>query len=67
MVVPSGCSRFIHDMLYTPTALLEDKYPNLIHVTDHEAGHFAAFEVPDILAKDIYDFIEKVLSFPAKK
>ncbi|XP_045464544.1 juvenile hormone epoxide hydrolase 1-like isoform X1 [Harmonia axyridis] len=65
--VPSGCSRFIHDILYTPTGLLEDKYPKLLHVTDHEAGHFAAFEVPEVLAQDIYDFSEKVLSLALNK
>ncbi|XP_044760197.1 juvenile hormone epoxide hydrolase 1-like [Coccinella septempunctata] len=66
--VPSGCSRFAHDIVFAPTALLEDKFPNLLHVTDHDAGHFAAFEVPEVLAKDIYDFTEKVLtaSLPKK-
>ncbi|KAK9882413.1 hypothetical protein WA026_020935 [Henosepilachna vigintioctopunctata] len=64
--VPAGCSRFIHDLVYSPTALLEDKYPNLIHVTDHEGGHFAALELPHILAKDVYDFTEKVLRLQSK-
>ncbi|KAL3288641.1 hypothetical protein HHI36_003074 [Cryptolaemus montrouzieri] len=65
--VPSGCSRFIHDIVYSPTALLEDKYPNLIHVTDHDGGHFAAFELPAVLAKDIYDFTDKVLRLKTEK
>ncbi|KAK9875016.1 hypothetical protein WA026_005826 [Henosepilachna vigintioctopunctata] len=59
--VPTGCARFHFDMAYFPEALLKDKYPNLIHISDHEQGHFAALECPEVLATEFYNFIEKVL------
>ncbi|XP_045467670.1 juvenile hormone epoxide hydrolase 2-like isoform X1 [Harmonia axyridis] len=60
--VPTGYARFVHDAVYSPEALLKDKYPHLIHVTDLEGGHFAAMECPQILANDLCDFTEKVFS-----
>ncbi|XP_044766430.1 juvenile hormone epoxide hydrolase 1-like [Coccinella septempunctata] len=58
--VPAGCARFIHDYEWNPTALIEDKYPKLIHVTDYDGGHFAALENAEILAEDIFEFVSKV-------
>ncbi|KAJ8925185.1 hypothetical protein NQ315_001370 [Exocentrus adspersus] len=58
--VPSGCARFSHELSTQPDSILRDNYKNLIHLTDHDGGHFAAFEVPDVLAEDIYAFTEKV-------
>lgn len=44
-----------------PESIIKEKYQNLVHITFHRnGGHFPAFEVPDILTKDIYDFVEKV-------
>ncbi|CAH0561419.1 unnamed protein product [Brassicogethes aeneus] len=57
--VPSGCARFSNEIFYMPDLLLEDKFPNLIHSSELEGGHFAAFEVPDVLAKDIIEFVQK--------
>ncbi|XP_044757944.1 juvenile hormone epoxide hydrolase 1-like [Coccinella septempunctata] len=60
--VPTGYARFVNDAVYSPEALLKDKYPNLIHVSDLNGGHFAAMECPQTLASDLFDFTEKVLS-----
>ncbi|XP_057668361.1 juvenile hormone epoxide hydrolase 1-like [Diorhabda carinulata] len=65
--VPSGCSRFKYELAWFPESILKDKYKNLVHVTNHEGGHFAAFEVPEVLAKDIIDFTTKVESMNVKK
>ncbi|XP_030760517.1 juvenile hormone epoxide hydrolase 1-like [Sitophilus oryzae] len=61
ITIPSGCSRFKNEIAYLPKSILKERYKNLVHVSDHEdGGHFAAFELPDVLAKDVYDFVEIV-------
>ncbi|CAH1183115.1 unnamed protein product [Phaedon cochleariae] len=60
ITIPSGCARFRHDLVYTPETILRDRHLNMVHLKDYDAGHFAAFEVPDILAKDVFDFVETV-------
>ncbi|KAK9882410.1 hypothetical protein WA026_020932 [Henosepilachna vigintioctopunctata] len=65
--VPAACARFIKDLFYNPVALLEDKYVNLLQVTDNEGGHFPALECPHVLASDIYAFTEKILTLNDKK
>uniref|UniRef100_A0A1A9WPB5 Epoxide hydrolase n=1 Tax=Glossina brevipalpis TaxID=37001 RepID=A0A1A9WPB5_9MUSC len=58
--VPTGCVRFKNDLIHFLDFQLEDKYRNLIHSTYyHEGGHFAAFEVPDILYNDFLSFVQK--------
>jgi hypothetical protein len=42
---------------------LEEKYKNIVHESDYDAGHFAAFEEPKILADDIFIGIEKMELF----
>lgn len=44
--LPTACARFVHDLMYVPTALLENKYHQLLQVKDYEGGHFAAMEEP---------------------
>lgn len=59
--VPSGCSRFLHDIMHTTDSLLKTRYVNLIHSTYHnDGGHFAAMEVPDALYMDFIQFMNKV-------
>lgn len=57
--MPTGCARFSDEIAYQPEWVLKDKYRNLIHVSDLKGGHFAPLEVPHLLAKDIYEFVEK--------
>lgn len=66
VTVPSACARFSKELMYQPPALLEDKYPNLIHTVDYDGGHFASFELPEVMANDIYMFLEKVGQIPKK-
>ncbi|XP_060535315.1 juvenile hormone epoxide hydrolase 1-like [Cylas formicarius] len=59
--VPTGCARFAYELLYPPRKAMGGRFPNLVHLTDYEdGGHFAAFEIPSILAEDIYQFVDKV-------
>ncbi|CAG9859815.1 unnamed protein product [Phyllotreta striolata] len=51
--VPTACARFEHDF-YTPDGMLKEVYSNLIQLNDYEGGHFAAMQVPKVLAQDVY-------------
>lgn len=58
--VPTACALFAHEIAYQPPNFLTDKYPNLIqHQHYDDGGHFAAFEVPDVLANDVYLAVSK--------
>ncbi|KAF7275516.1 hypothetical protein GWI33_011640, partial [Rhynchophorus ferrugineus] len=60
VLVPSGCSRFRYELAFLPRFVLKDKYQKLLTLTGHEdGGHFAAFELPEVLAKDVFDFVEE--------
>ncbi|KAL1508971.1 hypothetical protein ABEB36_003783 [Hypothenemus hampei] len=62
VTVPTACARFKHELSIQPKSILKHGYLNLVQTTDFEdGGHFAAFEVPDLLANDVYDFIKKVV------
>ncbi|XP_072376840.1 juvenile hormone epoxide hydrolase 1-like [Diabrotica undecimpunctata] len=66
--VPSACSQFEHEILYIPESILKERYRNLLLARSHKTGgHFAAFEAPNVLAKDTYDFVEKVQDFYNQK
>lgn len=58
---PTGCARFLHDLMHATDCQLKDKFLNLIHSTYHmEGGHFAAMEVPKVLYEDFIEFINKI-------
>lgn len=58
VTVPSACARFKQDIRHVSDFVLKDKFVNLIQSTYHDmGGHFAAMEVPSVLAKDIFDFV----------
>uniref|UniRef100_A0A6P7GN73 Epoxide hydrolase n=1 Tax=Diabrotica virgifera virgifera TaxID=50390 RepID=A0A6P7GN73_DIAVI len=66
--VPSACSQFEHEITYLPESILKERYRNLLLSSSHtDGGHFAAFEAPNVLAKDTYDFVEKVQDFERQK
>lgn len=59
--VPTGIASFPNEILHTPQAWAKKKYTNIIsfHFMPR-GGHFAAFEEPELLAKDILQFVDKV-------
>lgn len=57
--VPAGCARFKYELANQPDTILKEKFLNLIHSADYVGGHFPAFEMPQILANDIFQFVEK--------
>lgn len=64
ILVPSACARFPHELAYQPDCILKMRYKNLVQATDmDDGGHFAAFEVPEKLAGDIWTAIHKMEKF----
>ncbi|RZB40630.1 juvenile hormone epoxide hydrolase-like protein, partial [Asbolus verrucosus] len=59
ILVPVACAVFDKEIIYQPPALFKDRYPKLVQANEYNGGHFAAFEVPDILAKDIWLAVSK--------
>ncbi|KAB7505556.1 Juvenile hormone epoxide hydrolase 1 [Armadillidium nasatum] len=56
--VPSGFSAFKNEIIVFPENMLAFKFKAITFYRFHEfGGHFAAFEVPAVLAKDIHDFV----------
>ncbi|XP_060535142.1 juvenile hormone epoxide hydrolase 1-like [Cylas formicarius] len=63
VIVPTGFAKFFNELFFFPKAALEDKFINVVHFREYDVGgHFPAFEVPDVLARDIFDFVEVVRS-----
>lgn len=60
--LPVAFADFPSELYRTSKFLLTGKFPNLIQYTRMSSGgHFAAMEVPEILAKDIFKFVNKIL------
>lgn len=61
-MVPTACAVFKNEIAIQPRSLLQMKFPKLVQANFYQdGGHFAAFELPDVLADDIYSFVEKVI------
>lgn len=61
VTVPTGCARFLHDLMHSTDSQLKDKFLNLVQSTHHkEGGHFAAMEVPKVLYQDFIEFVAKL-------
>lgn len=68
ITVPAGYAIFPNDMTCTPKFIVKDLLSNLTSITyQKEGGHFAAMEVPKLLADDIRQYVKKVVElFPEK-
>jgi len=65
--VPYGCASFQYEIGHSFNWQIKDKYPNLVHHTYHrDIGHFAAFQAPKVLYKDIIQFVNKTLENNSK-
>lgn len=59
--VPTACARFYVDINHFIDWQLTHKFKNLIQSSYYPiGGHFAAFEVPDILYHDFREFVKKL-------
>jgi microsomal epoxide hydrolase len=55
--VPTGAALFPGELIRAPRAWAERRYPNLVHWSElPRGGHFAAMEVPELLAEDLRTF-----------
>ena len=57
--VPTAGAIFKKDIMIPPKKWAEEIY-NLIQWNVYDGGHFAALEKPEILAKDLEDFVDKL-------
>ncbi|XP_066249914.1 juvenile hormone epoxide hydrolase-like [Euwallacea similis] len=59
--IPAGCTRAEYEVNFPPEVILRVYHKNLIHLVDYDnLGHFAAFEAPELLSRDIIEFVSKV-------
>ncbi|XP_015598297.1 juvenile hormone epoxide hydrolase 2 [Cephus cinctus] len=56
--VSTGCAIFPHELAFQPESIIRSKYPNTIQYSVlPRGGHFAAFEEPQLLADDVWSFV----------
>ncbi|XP_054739167.1 juvenile hormone epoxide hydrolase 2-like [Anastrepha obliqua] len=60
---PTGCARFLYDLMHATDLELGVKFKNIVQSTYHnDGGHFAAMEQPLLLYNDFVEFINKVFN-----
>lgn len=68
MAVPTGFSVFPEELASLPRSVIGNAYPNVVtFVTHPRGGHFSAFEEPELLEKDVRDFVAAVEARNASK
>uniref|UniRef100_T1IMH0 Epoxide hydrolase N-terminal domain-containing protein n=1 Tax=Strigamia maritima TaxID=126957 RepID=T1IMH0_STRMM len=67
--VPSAIAAFPQELFFCiPETLAHHQFTNLVQYTNMpQGGHFAAFEEPNLLADDVYSFVQKVEISKIKK
>ena len=61
--VPTGVIIFPNEFTLRPRSITENRYRNLVSYSlMPKGGHFAAMEEPELLARDLCQFVEKVRS-----
>ncbi|PAA80079.1 hypothetical protein BOX15_Mlig001360g3 [Macrostomum lignano] len=63
--VPYGVASFPHELIRVPEDFVRKTHPNLLLYTDFDdrGGHFAAFELPELVAKEIRKFVHLAEAF----
>ncbi|XP_058818176.1 juvenile hormone epoxide hydrolase 1-like [Topomyia yanbarensis] len=59
--VPAACAKFRHDLMHQTDWALRDHFRNMIQ-SNHfdDGGHFAALQLPEVLYKDIVQFVNRL-------
>jgi pimeloyl-ACP methyl ester carboxylesterase len=60
VTVPTGIAQYPFDILGSPRAWAERAYPVMHWYEAPRGGHFAALEQPDLFARDLWAFNEKI-------
>lgn len=59
--VPTGIAAFPCELRHTPKVWAKGRFKNIVTYNYMpRGGHFAAFEEPELLARDIQQFVSKV-------
>uniref|UniRef100_A0A8C5PHE1 Epoxide hydrolase n=1 Tax=Leptobrachium leishanense TaxID=445787 RepID=A0A8C5PHE1_9ANUR len=59
--VPTGIAAFPCELVHVPRVLAKEKFRNIVTYTYMpRGGHFAAMEEPELLAKDVQNFVSEV-------
>ncbi|XP_049881180.1 juvenile hormone epoxide hydrolase-like isoform X2 [Pectinophora gossypiella] len=65
--VPTAFIKFRHNLIFQPDWVLRLKFKTLLQSTAVEdGGHFAALEMPDVMADDIFQAVNKFLELHNK-
>jgi len=63
VLIPTGCFSSPNELVNNGPWIISDKFQNLVQFTEPaKGGHFAAFEVPDLISKDILKFFNHLES-----
>ncbi|GLV42698.1 Juvenile hormone epoxide hydrolase 2 [Carabus blaptoides fortunei] len=63
--VPTACALFKNELAFSTESMIRDKFSNLVQYNYFDdGGHFAAFELPQVMAKDIWTAIVKMETKP---
>ncbi|PAA57800.1 hypothetical protein BOX15_Mlig025111g2 [Macrostomum lignano] len=66
--VPHGVASFSNELSRVPERIVRVTHPNLLHYADFDhGGHFAAFELPDLMNSEVRAFVRAAEDFHAKK
>uniref|UniRef100_A0A1I8HSC4 Epoxide hydrolase n=1 Tax=Macrostomum lignano TaxID=282301 RepID=A0A1I8HSC4_9PLAT len=66
--VPYGVTCLAHELSRVPERFVRVTNPNLLHYADFDhGGHFAAFELPDLMNSEVRAFVRAAEKFHAEK
>ncbi|XP_052865139.1 juvenile hormone epoxide hydrolase 1-like [Anopheles cruzii] len=58
---PAACAKFRHELFHYPDWILKEHFTNLLQSNHYDdGGHFAAMQLPDVLYKDIVQFVNRL-------
>uniref|UniRef100_A0A182NAI9 Epoxide hydrolase N-terminal domain-containing protein n=1 Tax=Anopheles dirus TaxID=7168 RepID=A0A182NAI9_9DIPT len=58
---PAACAKFRHELLQYPDWILKEHFTNLLQSNHYDdGGHFAAMQLPQVLYKDIIQFVNQL-------
>lgn len=58
---PTAVAQFVNDNFFTPESMARDVHPGLVRYNVFpRGGHFAAFEEPNLLANDVWEFVKSI-------
>jgi len=60
--VPTAIARYRYDF-YMSDGIIGELYPKNLQLSDIEGGHFAAFELPNVFADDVFSAVDKFIKY----